>query len=156
VQEQVAKARAILAREHPELEQGADIGMMGVLGRTARPGAQALTNPLTGSISISEPLNEGNSEQQMADTLLHELTHRKQVLAQSPWQRVKGLLQDVLPGGEPYHRRPDELEAFEAEIRRAISQGRTTYTPSFATGAMTEQADIPLRRQAMITQLKRK
>lgn len=155
VSDVTAQARALIAKENPDLEQGASIEPMGWLGRYAKPGAQALTNPFTGSISINEPMNVGQTKQQMADTLLHELTHRKQILSESPLQRVGSFLKDLLPSGESYNRRPEEMAAFEAEIRRAASQGRATYTPSFETGQTIEQADIPLRRQSYLQQLKK-
>ena len=151
----LAAAKALIAKERPDLATGASIEPMGLLGRLTQPTAQGLTNPLTGSVYISGPMNEGQSTQQLADVVLHELVHRKQVLDKTPLQRAGKFFNDLLPSGEPYHRRPDEMAAYEAEIRRAVGQGRADYTPSFATGQTIEQADIPLRRKTLLQQMKK-
>jgi hypothetical protein len=153
VEDQIAQARQMIGAEYPQLDQGTP-QPTGILGRMALPSADGVTNPMTGQVSLNVGNLQGRSTQEIADVLLHELTHRKQVLAKSPLQRVGTFLSDLLPNSEPYHRRPDEIAAYEAEIRRAVGQGRADYTPSFATGQTIEQADIPLRRAAMIKQLK--
>lgn len=156
VKDQFARARVLMKTEMPAEEAGASIEPMGLLGRLAVPGAQALTNPLTGNITYNPATNIGRSDAEIADTLLHELTHRKQIMARSIPQRIGSMLADAMLSGLPYHQRPDEMAAFEAEIRRAVGQGRSNYTPSFATGEMTRQADIdlPSSRAAILRALK--
>jgi hypothetical protein len=168
VQQQTAQATQDLVREgHPDAGQ-ATVQPMGWLGRVGSGGAMALTNPFTGAISINGPANLGQSTAEVGDTLLHELTHRKDVLAQSLPQRVGSFLKDLLPAGEDYNRRPEEMRAYIAQAERALSQGRSTQVPTFdaqwpsplerllgVQPQMTTYQDVPLR-SALLGQMKRK
>lgn len=164
VDEQYAKARERMRQEMPAEEAGAVIQPMGLFGRGVfglkkllAPGSStlAVTNPLTGNISYNRAESEGQSDANIADTLAHELRHRRQVLQTPVRERLLHLLGDLLPGGEPYHRRPDEMEAFNTEVERAVKEGRTAYTPDFWTGEFVPRADIPLRRAAVLKGLKK-
>ena len=108
----------------------------------------ATTNPLTGNIMYNPAMMEGQSQTDIEQTLAHELRHSQQA-QNTPWW--KSLYQQIMPGpgvpdyvpqnsplNSPYHWRPAEMDAFQAERDRASKMGLSVTDPE--TGAM----DIPL------------
>lgn len=105
-------------------------------------GAYAVTNPFTGNITYNPETFEGQTQDDIEQTLAHELTHVRQ-MQDTPWyghlaeignqmyQNTRGLLgmstEDQVPEGikkgsatdNPYYWRPREMEAFQAERDRA-------------------------------------
>lgn len=76
-------------------------------------------NPFTGSVE-ADPSSMGSQDYE--DVLAHELTHAKQ-------RNEEGLLSTLYSTftgeGEPYNRRPSELEAYQAEIENRRRQGKS-------------------------------
>jgi len=99
-------------------------------------GAQAITNPFTGNIRYNPEALQGQSENDLSNTVTHELTHSKQA-QETPWYRTA--LQAFLPQGE-YSKRPYEMEAFQSERNRSLANNLSMSDPQ--TGA----TDIQLRR----------
>ncbi len=110
--------------------------------------ALAAANPLTGNIMYDPAMMEGQSPTDIEQTLAHELRHSQQAQSQPWW---KNLYQQITPGpsvpdyvprnsplNSPYHWRPAEMDAFQAERDRASKLGLSVTDPE--TGAM----DIPL------------
>lgn len=104
-------------------------------------GAYAVTNPFTGNITYNPDMFEGQTQDDIEQTLAHELTHTRQ-MQNTPWyghlaevgdqmlQNVKSMWggnEDRVPEGissssplnNPYYWRPREMEAFQAEKDRA-------------------------------------
>lgn len=128
VEAQMAAAKLRLQREMPKEMAATSISPMGGLGQALSGGAEAITNPLTGSIYYNPVRMGGQSQHQVEDTLAHELTHTRQS-QQEPWYTkfmapLVGL-QRGLGFGEPYGQHPEELEAYQTEADRAAAAGRT-------------------------------
>ncbi len=159
VDQQVTDAMNLVAREQPAATAGMpapqQAGWFNQLLDVLTPSYMS-TDPHSGDISYYPKHLEGKSTQEVADLLTHELTHRKQVKAGTV---------DVTGGGgalgsTPYYRRPAEIAAFEAQVRRAVGQGRSTVIPSFENGADLYMADTNLpmpkggKRDALLQLLK--
>lgn len=136
----------------PEIEEGINIARRevpnlapvqpyGPLSRMFMSQAQGFTSPGR-NIYLNPAQLAGSSPQDVADTLIHEQTHVNQM---GPSALVNFL--KTLQGSDPYHRRPDEMEAFTAEINRRNRMGRSqTAAPSFMTGEYyVPKGDIHLR-----------
>jgi hypothetical protein len=106
------------------------------------PGAQAAATPF-GNIRYDPTQLEGQSAQDVADTLLHEYTHVKQM---KPRGVIGQILQMVTEKNLPYGQRPDEIEAWQAERQRRNRMGRTKYdgAPEFSTSNQSTRGDIAL------------
>lgn len=97
-------------------------------------GAYAVTNPFTGNITYNPDMFEGQTQDDIEQTIAHELTHTRQSqntpwyghladIANSlnPWGDEK-VPEGIKPGStldNPYYWRPREMEAFQAERDRA-------------------------------------
>jgi len=107
--------------------------------------AYAVTNPFTGNIAYNRDTMADQSQQDMEQTMAHELAHVRQ-MQDTPWyghlaevgnqmlQNVKSLWggnEDKVPEGirpsspynDPYYWRPREQEAFQVEKDRALKMG---------------------------------
>lgn len=142
----------------PEMEEGINIarreipGMApvqsyGLLSRLMQPQAMGYTSPGQ-TIYLNPRTMQGQSPQEVADTLLHEQTHVEQMKRRGHGP-VREFMHEAFGGSrEPYHRRPDEIEAFQAERQRRARMNRMqTATPSFTTGEMYVPQDIHLRKE---------
>lgn len=129
---------------------------MGWFGRLLKPSPtdQAFTNPFTGSVYYAPERMSGLSDEEVADTIFHELEHTSQVRGRTPIGRLKSAL-GLGEASAPYAARPDEIAAWNAEVRRAASQGRTKMRPQWNTGLYVDQGDIPLRRQGLLAGMKK-
>jgi len=107
-------------------------------------GAYAVTNPFTGNITYNPDTMADQSQQDMEQTIAHELTHTRQSqgggilghlrdVGDQMVQNVKGIWggnEDKVPAGispnspyhDPYYWRPREMAAFQAERDRALNQ----------------------------------
>lgn len=124
-------------------------------------GAYAVTNPFTGNITYNPEMFEGQTQDDIEQTLYHELTHAGQ-MQNTPWyghlkevgsqmldnvSTLWGGNEDKVPAGisassplnSPYYWRPREMEAFQAERDRATRNKIPNYVdPVLGT------RDIPL------------
>lgn len=103
-----------------------------------------LYNPLSGGVEVNPELA---GSQDYEDTLVHELTHARQ----GKERGFLGQLYDVMTSeGEPYGRRPSELEAFQAETENRRRQGKSLnymVRPSWdQPGKYISRGDIELRK----------
>ena len=105
--------------------------------------AQAVTNPFTGNIMYDPNMMQGLNQDEIENTLAHELTHSRQA-QQDSW--VKTAMQMFMPQ-EEYNMRPNEMQAFQTERDRALSHHLTT--PSPQSGAMDIPLPNPNKRQKM-------
>ena len=130
----------IARSENPNL---APVQPYGLLSRFMQPQAMGYTSPGR-NIYLNPKLMEGQTPQDVADILTHEQEHVKQ-MQERGYGPLREFFHEMVPSGEPYHRRPDEMNAFNAEIQRRAKMGRAqTATPSFSTGEMQTADDIKL------------
>jgi len=149
----------------PEMEEGIRIAKQempnmpdpqsyGFFSRLLNPNAMAYVSPGS-NIYMNPRTNEGQTPQEIADTLTHEMEHVKQNKSEGYGPTMQFLRDVLIPQGEPYHRRPDEMAAFQAEKLRRSRMGRMqTAVPSFSTGEFYVPQDINLpapQRQNILT-----
>lgn len=94
--------------------------------------AMATTNPFTGNIHYNPAMIQGQSQDEIGNTVAHELTHSRQAQNTPWWRTAMGLFQPdvkvpqgITPGStldNPYVWRPSELEAFQTERNRQMMQ----------------------------------
>jgi len=129
----------IARRENPNL---APVQPYGPISRMALPNALAYASPGR-NIYVNPAMMQGQSSQDVADTLTHEQTHVNQMN-----QRGGNTLMEILNmfrGRDPYHQRPDEIEAYQSEVARRNRMGRTqTGIPEFTTGRPIAPQNIQL------------
>jgi hypothetical protein len=125
----------------PEQQQGIDIARKenpslapvkpyGPISRILQPNSLAYVSGGS-NIYMNTAANEGQSPQDIADTLTHEQTHVNQKSAHGPTMNFLLSLLDR-SNQEGYGRNPDELAAFMAEKDRRARMGRPqTPIPSF-------------------------
>jgi hypothetical protein len=128
----------------PEVQQGIDIARKenpnlapvetyGPISRLFSSRAQAYTSPGK-TIYLNPDAMQGQSPQDVADTITHEQAHVNQ-MNQRGYGPTRELLSELTSGiGTPYHQRPDEMEAYQAEKLRRAKTGRVGATPSFSSG----------------------
>jgi hypothetical protein len=139
---EVVKGTQVARKEQPDL--GA-VQPYGFVSRMMMPTAQAYTSPGR-NIYLNSERNEGQSPEEIADTLAHEQTHVKQMQDRglSPTMEFLNMLINGSEG-EPYHRRPDEMEAFQVEQERRAKAGRSqTAIPKFTDGGYYTPDDVRL------------
>jgi hypothetical protein len=115
-------------------------------------GVRATASPWTGNVTYfpERMASEGMDENQIENTLTHELTHSRQTRAMNPLQRLFAVGRSILGGEEEYGQRPRELEAFQAEKDRSRRLGLRV--PSPYTGARDIQLPpMSARRKALDT-----
>lgn len=140
----VQEAMKILQAEEPDFDPsivGPKTGFPGVGMMQVPPGAQAAATPF-GNIRYDPAALEGQQPEDVADTLLHEYTHVKQMQPRG----VVGQILQMVSERLPYGQRPDEIEAWQAERNRRARMGRTKYdgAPEFSTSVQSTRGDIPL------------
>jgi hypothetical protein len=138
-------------------------------------GALAVTNPFTGNISYNPDSFEGQSQDEIENTIAHELTHVRQS-QNTPWyghladvanqlvQNTKGMLgmtrEDQVPEGipassplhDPYYWRPREMEAFQTEKDRAARMHQSNFVdPMLGTRDINLPAPIPKKQPGIDT-----
>lgn len=114
----------------------------GIIGAFHVPkGAEASATPF-GNIRVDTGMMVGKNPQEVADTLLHEYTHVKQMKPRG----VIGQILHILGEDLPYGQRPDEMEAFQAEADRRTRMGRAPLygTPHFLDATQETRGDIAL------------
>lgn len=136
----VEEGKKVLAAEAPDINT-TPISSYGPISKALLPGAEGYVSPL-GTIYLNQELMKGKQPQEVADTLLHELTHVRQANARSPVQRI---LEYFRQQG-PYGQRPDEMEAFQAEADRRTNMGRAPIygTPHFLDDTQETRGNIRL------------
>lgn len=137
----MVEGEAIARKEMPNM---APVKPYGFFSRLLGPsGALGYTSP-GGGIYMNPATNQGQSPQEIADTLTHEQEHVNQQ-QQSPYGPTRKFLNDAF-SMEPYQQRNDELGAYQAESQRRARMGRMpTPVPNFDTGEMyVPRGDINL------------
>jgi len=135
----------------PEMEEGigiarkempnmAPVQPYGFFSRLVNPNALAYVS--SGSnIYLNPRTNEGQTPQEIADTLTHEQEHIKQKAEVGPFT---SFLNSLFPQPQ-YSERPDEMAAFQAEKDRRNRMNRPqTAVPSFGTDQFYVPRDINL------------
>lgn len=106
------------------------------------------------NIYLNPRTNEGQSPQDIADTLTHEQTHINQRAAEGYGPTMTLLRSMLSPPSQPYERRPEEMEAFQAEKDRRNRMGRPqSPVPSFSTGDFYVPHDVNLPTQGSVRRL---
>lgn len=135
----------------------------GFLGRFLSRGANASTNPFTGSVSFNPDMMDKMSPDEMENTFTHELTHSRQVQDTPFLSRFGNVAKSMLPGflgggDEEYYQRPRELEAFQAEKNRTLSHNlRDMPDPMNARRDINLPSESPMaisKRKAMFDRLR--
>lgn len=145
----------------PEMEEGirlaqqenpglAPVKPYGLISRMFQPNSFGYTSPGQ-TIYLNPRTMEGQTPQDVADTLTHEQSHVSQ-MKERGYGPIREFFHEMLGDTKiPYHQRPDEIEAFNSEIARRANMGRMqTATPSFTTGEMITPQDIQLRKEKKI------
>jgi len=119
---------AIARKENPAI---GNVQTYGPLSRFLMSDANAYTSPGR-NIYLNPATMTGFNPQEVADTITHEQTHVNQ-MKERGYGPTREFFQYMFGGsGEPYGRRPDEIEAFQAEERRRARMGRMPgVMPSF-------------------------
>jgi hypothetical protein len=138
----------------PEMQQGIDMARKempdmapvepyGFFSRLLQPKALGYASP-GNTIYMNSQANQGQSAQDVADTLTHEQEHIKQNRA-SGYGPTMNFLSQMFKRPMQYSQRPDEMAAFQAEKNRRSRMGRQqTAVPSFETGEFRVPQDINL------------
>ena len=123
---------AIAKKEQPNL---APVQPYGFWSRMLLPGGEGYTSPGK-TIYLNPAQMAGHNPQEVADTLIHEQTHVNQMNRRGllPVEELGSELYDNIVGPS-YSQRPDEMEAYQAEIQRRNRMKRMqAAVPSFETG----------------------
>ena len=119
----------------PEIQQGVDIARKenpnmapvepyGFFSRLLQPNAQAYASPGR-TLYLNPNQLQGQSPQDIADTLTHEQEHVNQMQQRGYGPTMEFLHQMFGSQGRlPYGQRPDEMGAFQAEKNRRYRMGR--------------------------------
>ena len=156
------KAIKKVKQEMPD-QAATSVEPSGFLGRFMSRGANASTNPFTGSVNYNPDVMQRLSPDEMENTFAHELTHSRQIQAK-PWlQRFTDVGKSMLPGflgggEEEYYQRPREMEAFQAERDRTASHNlRGMPSPTTGQNDIDLPSENPMvisKRKAMFDRLK--
>lgn len=151
------EAYSKVSKEMPDVKKISVSPSDSLLSKFLMPrGSDATSNPFTGNVTYNpkmmEPYDQFNREQVMT----HELTHTSQAQKRGiPWHKLLTAIfekDEKVPSGigknlnKPYHWKPDELEAFQAERDRA----RRLKTPNYAD-PMTGKRNIVLPPSSAVT-----
>lgn len=141
---EMLKGIEIARKENPNL---ANVQPYGPISRTFLPQALAYASPGR-TIYMNPNMMQGQSPEDVADTLTHEQTHVNQ-MNQRNSNPFMELFHTLTQPKDPYHQRPDEMEAYGAEVARRNRQGRTqTGIPEFTTGKPIAPQNIHLSSPA--------
>lgn len=129
-----------------EMPNMAPVEPYGFFSRSFGPKNALGYTSLGNTIYMNPKMNQGQTPQEVADTLTHEQEHIKQ---SPPYGATMNLLKSMfLPQDEPYHRRPNEMAAFQAEKQRRYRMGRMPASvPNFETGEFyvpSQDINLPL------------
>lgn len=136
----------IAKKEMPDMAPVQPYGFFSRLTKLIHPNSLGYANP--GSIYLDTKTNAGQSPQDVADTLTHEQEHIKQFKSRghSPTRQfLKNIFNPSADLKLPYHQRPDEMAAYQAEKDRRSRMGRPpSAVPSFTTGQHYIPRDVNL------------
>ena len=138
----VWEAIRIAKQENPDL---APVEPYGLVSRLLQPNAQGYASPGR-TIYLNPTQLQGQSVQDIADTITHEQTHIKQS-RDSGRSSIGELMRQIYSSsGTPYHQREDEMAAFQAEKDRRNRMGRMqSAVPLFDTGKFHVPQDVYLK-----------
>lgn len=142
----------------PETQRGIDIARAedptlgkvepyGLLSRLLQSSAQGYTSPGR-NIYLNSSQMQGQNPNEVANTVLHEQQHVKQMDSRN-MNSVREFLHEAFGSqGLPYNQRPDEMEAFDVEKKRNARLGLLApATPSFLTGESKMPMDVYLKKE---------
>lgn len=116
--------------------------------------AYAVTNPFSGNITYNPEMMKGMSQDELENTLAHELTHSRQANTEPLWKKLMGMFTsdekvpvDKGPLNSSYYWRPNEQEAFQTERDRSLKQHQP-WTPDPTTSARDIQL-LPPRKDVV-------
>jgi hypothetical protein len=137
------QAIEIAKREMPDM---APVEPYGFLSRMFGSKNQGFVGPGGNTIYLNPAQLQGQSVQDIVDTLTHEQEHVRQAREENRGMLGRWFSQLKEGLSEPYHRRPSEMGAFQAERNRRARMGRggTTAIPSSETGQYYVPRDIHL------------
>lgn len=117
-----------------------------LIGRMLMPSnAYAITSPWTGNITYSPDMMKDMTQDEIENTIAHELTHSRQFANQGIMGTIKNMLTKPKAAtsggflGSSYYWNPDELEAFQTEKDRQVRLKQ-----AWPRDPMTGQGDIML------------
>jgi hypothetical protein len=139
-------AKQAMTNEMPTQMAGASIEPTGFIGRMMDSAVSKLiggtpvatTNPF-GGISYNPEQLKGMNQNELEDTLAHELTHVGQFQQMSPWEKFKSSLLPAADEGLPeetkkafrmqgydpaYRGKSTEMEAYNTEQQRQLKRGQ--------------------------------
>jgi len=118
----------IARKEMPDM---APVKSYGFFSRMLQPDAFGYASP-GNSIYLNPRMSEGQTPQEVADTLVHEQEHIKQQKTSGVSPTMDLLKRMLIPQRTPYAHRPEEMSAFQVEKERRSRMGRSqTAIPSF-------------------------
>lgn len=147
-------AMSKMRQEMPEEMGKANVSSAGPIGRFLMKGAFASTSPWTGNVTLNPDALNDLSQDEINNTLAHELTHTRQVSQMPFYQRLgsvlAGIPENLGISGQPYNLRPREMEAFQTERDRSLRKHLSVPDPQ------TGSRDIELPNERAIAEYQRK
>jgi hypothetical protein len=147
----LSEAMRILKAEAPDFDPsivGSKSRIPGIGAFQVPAGAEAAATPF-GNIRYDANMLKDKPPQEIADTLLHELTHVRQAKPRGAMGQIYKMIKDGIVERLPYGQRPDEMEAFQAEADRRTRMGRAPLygTPHFLDDSVETRGDIALHKK---------
>ncbi len=146
----------------PEMEEGiriarkeipnlAPVKPYGPVSRFLMPSSLGYVSPGS-SIYLNSKTNQGQTPQDIADTLIHEQEHVNQQKTSGYGPTIELLRRFVKPD-LPYYQRPDEMAAFQAEKERRFRMNRPQAAlPSFSgSWYVPQDIDLPSPQKRITT-----
>jgi len=123
IDDAVARALLKIHGEMPDVNPTVTPSTGSILTRFLMPrGSLAVTNPFTGNITYNPEAMQGMNQNEIENTLTHEMTHSRQAQTTPFYQVLFNALKQGLGMGYSYNQRPEEMEAFQAERNRTLAQ----------------------------------
>jgi hypothetical protein len=120
-----------MARKYNPNIQADTVKPYGFVSKLMQPNAIGYTSPGQG-IYLNQG-QQGQSANDWASTIIHEQTHADQMKNRG-YGPTREFLHEMFGGNSPYHRRPDEMEAFQREKDFNNSRRMQSVVPNFETG----------------------
>lgn len=138
----------IARKEIPDL---APIETYGYLSRLTHPNTMGYASA-GNTIYLDPRTNAGQTPQEIADTITHEMEHVKQNRNDGYGPTMRFLRDMFIPQNLPYAQRPDEMAAYQAEKQRRSRMGRMqSAMPSFEGGFyMPHDVNLPAPKNILV------
>lgn len=120
-----------------------------------KKGTYGTTSPFTGSVSINPAEYQNQTQDELENTIAHELQHSRQVAATPYLNRFWNVARSMVgfdPEGSTYNLRPREAEAFQVEHDRTRNLNLQNVRTDPATGGRDIQLepDRPVSKRRKI------